>query len=59
MKAIFTLAAWAALAGGILYAAVNPDTGIVYQGPGSAIGVMLIGMGLCKHAHDRAKAGRA
>ncbi len=55
MKSIVTLAAWAAFAGVILYAAVNPHTGLVYQSPGAAIGVMLIGMGLCKHAQDRAR----
>ena len=53
MKAILTFVAWAVLAAIILYAAVNPETGIVFQSPGAAICVAVIGLGLCKHAHDR------
>jgi len=56
MKAILTFAAWAVLAGVILYAAVNPETGIVFQSPGAAICVAVIGLGLCKHAHDKQRA---
>ncbi len=56
MKTIVTFILWAALAGVILYAAVNPETGIVFQSPGTAVCVAIIGLGLCKHAHDRSKA---
>ena len=55
MKAIVTFTVWAALAAVILYAAVNPETGIVFQSPGAAVCVAIIGLGLCKHAHDRQK----
>ena len=56
MKTIVMLVAWAGLAGLILYAAVNPETGIVFQSPGTAGAVALIGLGLCKHAHDKQQA---
>ncbi len=55
MKAIVTIVTWTILAGVILYAAVNPETGIVFQSPGAAICVAIIGLGLCKHAHDKQK----
>lgn len=55
MKTILMLVAWTAIAGVILYAAVNPETGIVFQSPGMAGAVALIGLGLCKHAHDKQK----
>jgi len=56
MKAVVTFVAWAILASVILYAAVNPETGIVFQSPGTAGAVALIGLGLCKHAHDKQQA---
>lgn len=55
MKAIATFTVWAVLAAVILYAAVNPETGIVFQSPGAAVCVAIIGLGLCKHAHDSQK----
>ena len=55
MKSIAIIIAWAIAAAVILYAAVNPHNGIVWQSPMSALGVGLIGLGLCKHAHDKQK----
>ena len=56
MKSVLTCAAALALTAIVLYAAINPVNGIVFQSPTAAIGVGLIGLGLCKHAHDRRKA---
>lgn len=53
MKSIAIITCWAIAAGVILYAAVNPNNGIIWQSPMSAFGVGLIGLGLCKHAHDK------
>lgn len=60
MKSIFTLIAWVAPMLLIAWVAFNPETGLVFQSPTAAVGVGLIGLGLCKHVHDRqAKAGEA
>ncbi len=55
MKSFAIIACWAIAAGVILYAAINPHNGIVWQSPMSALGVVLIGAGLCKHAYDKQK----
>jgi hypothetical protein len=55
MKSIVIIIAWAIATAVILYAAINPHNGIVWQSPMSAIGVGLIGLGRCKHARDKQK----
>ncbi len=40
----------------VVYVAINPQWGIVYQSPTAALGVGLIGMGLMIEARKRRKA---
>jgi len=42
--------AWAFVAAVVLYAVVNPNSGVIHQGPLAPIGVGLIGLGICLHA---------
>lgn len=49
MKAILSTLAATALIGVIVFAMVNPHGGVVYQSPLMALGLGLIGLGLCKH----------
>jgi len=53
MKSMFTLIAWIAPMLLIAWVAFSPETGLVFQSPTAALGVGLIGLGLCKHVHDR------
>jgi hypothetical protein len=59
MKAILTLLGWGICTAVILYAVANPQTGILFENPSSVIGVSLIGLGLCKMAHERRAAENA
>lgn len=49
MKSFFVAMAWLIPMAVILYAAVNPTNGIVYQSPLAAVGIGLIGLGMMKH----------
>jgi hypothetical protein len=53
MKSILTVAAWTLVTLIIIYVAVNPQSGIIYTSPSAALGVGLIGMGLCMEARKR------
>ena len=53
MKAILLLIAWASLAAAVLYMTIHPQSGVIYQSPMTAIGLGLIGLGLCKHAREQ------
>ncbi|MEX2214584.1 MAG: hypothetical protein WD768_10675 [Phycisphaeraceae bacterium] len=59
MKTILSYLAWAVCAAIILFAVANPHNGIVYDSPMSVVGVTLIGLGLCKMAHERRAADNA
>ena len=53
MKATLKLLAWTFVALVILFAAVNPESGVVYQNPIATAGVGMIGLGLCLEARKR------
>jgi hypothetical protein len=50
MKTIFTCTAWLIVIVAILFAALNPSGGVLYQGTMSAVGLGLIGLGICIEA---------
>lgn len=56
MKSVLTLAAWLFVSVVIVYAAANPESGVIFQSPMAALGVGLIGLGLCKQTRDHLKA---
>lgn len=58
MKSIFVTLAWLTPIVVIAWVAFNPDTGLVFQSPTAALGVGLIGLGLCKHVRDREQPAR-
>ena len=53
MKPILTIVAWTFISLVIVYLAVNPDSGVIYASPTAALGVGLIGLGLCMEAKKR------
>ena len=53
MKPILIIAAWAFVSLVIVYAAVNPNSGVIHMSPTAALGVGLIGLGLCMEARKR------
>lgn len=50
MKTIFTYAAWLIVVGAILFATLNPNGGVLYQGGLSGVGFGLIGLGIWMEA---------
>lgn len=58
-KQIIKAVAWVFVLGVILYAALSPTGGVVFQGGWGAIGVGLIGLGLCKAVYDRRASAQA
>ena len=52
MKTCVQFAVWAFFVCVIVYAALSPDGGAVYQNPMTAVGLGLIGLGLIKQARD-------
>lgn len=56
MKSFLSLIAWLCIAAVIVYAAAQPGGGVVYQSPMGALGIGLIGMGLCKKLSQRRRA---
>lgn len=53
MKSFLSLIAWLCIAAVIVYAATQPDGGVVYQSPMGALGIGLIGLGMCKKMSRR------
>jgi len=53
MKKYFPLVLWAVMAVGILFLAVNPQTGVIYRSPITTLALGLIGLGLCLDAGRR------
>lgn len=53
MKQILQLVAWSTISLLIVYAAFNPVNGVAYQGPMAAIGIGMIGAGLCIEGRKR------
>jgi hypothetical protein len=53
MKTMMSLIAWTIAAVVIVYAAVAPDNGVIFQSPGAALAVGVIGLGLCLDAKQR------
>lgn len=47
MKSLAVLVLWGAFSAGVLYALLAPDSGLLFSSPGAALGVGLIGAGLC------------
>lgn len=50
MKTLLSFVLFACVASVIMYAVAHPDGGVIYQSPAAALGVGLIGLGLCKQA---------
>ena len=46
LNSSLTCVLWACVAGGVLYMLLAPDTGLLWRGPWSALGLGLIGAGL-------------
>lgn len=53
MKSALTLIAWAFVATVILFAAVNPNGGVAFQSPMAAIGLGMIGLGICMETRKK------
>ncbi|MCC7146597.1 MAG: hypothetical protein IT443_09140 [Phycisphaeraceae bacterium] len=53
MSTVTILIAWTLAAGVIVTLAVQPEGGVLYQGPLTVIGLGLIGAGLCIEARKR------
>lgn len=53
MKSFAQFAAWTFVSGIILFAALNPNSGVMFQNPGTALGLGLIGLGLCMEARKK------
>ena len=53
MKTFLAAGAWAIVAVAILYAALNPNGGLIDQGPVATLGLGLIGVGLFREARQR------
>jgi len=53
MKNTAQFVAWTFVAGIIVFAALNPATGVIFQSPGAAVGLGLIGLGLCMEARKK------
>lgn len=53
MKSLAQFTAWTFVAGIILFAALNPSNGVIFQSPGAAVGIGLIGLGMCMEARKK------
>ena len=54
MKQFTHITAWTLVTIIVTYAAVQPDTGVIYQSPLACLGLGLIGLGLCMESRKRA-----
>lgn len=59
MRTILKLAAWSFSASVVVFASVNAESGVVYQNPVVAMGLGMIGLGLCLDARKRALSQKA
>ena len=50
MKAILTFSAKAFVASFVLFAALNPNAGVIHQNAMTCLGLGLVGLGLCLEA---------
>lgn len=50
MNHALKLTGWAFATLVVLYAAINPEAGVLYENPGACVGLGLIGLGLAKTA---------
>ena len=53
MTSIVNLALWAIVIAVVLYAALHPQAGVIVDNPLGAVGLGLIGLGLCVDARRR------
>lgn len=53
MRTLGILLAWSVPVGVILYAALSPDGGVVFHSPMTALGIGMIGLGMCLEARRR------
>lgn len=58
MKTIVTLTVWVTVAVTVLYLVLRAENGLLDQGPWTILGLGLIGLGLCREAHQRITAVR-
>jgi hypothetical protein len=59
MKAFAHLLAWGFVVTVLIYAVVNPQSGLVYHSPGAMLSVGMIGLGLCIQARQKMRAQSA
>jgi hypothetical protein len=59
MKAPLKTAAWAVIGGTILHLALNPDSGVIFRSPATALALGMIGLGLCLEARKHANPAAA
>ena len=54
MKQFTHITAWTFVTTIVTYAAVQPDSGVIYQSPLACLGLGLIGLGLCMESRKHA-----
>jgi hypothetical protein len=59
LLAFVQLLLWCALAGVVIFGAVNPTWGLLWDNPGMCAAAALLGLGLCMDARQRASAPQA
>lgn len=57
MKAVLMVVTFAALMMVIIFALLEPESGVIYQAPLTPVAVGLIGLGLCRQALGGPNAG--
>jgi len=53
MRTVLSATAWTFVAAVVVYLAAGPGIGVAFKGPFGALGVGLIGLGLCLNASRR------
>ena len=53
MRARLNILAWGFATAAVIYAAVGPGMGVLYDNPLATVGFGLIGLGLCKEGRRR------
>jgi len=53
MKSFLATLALTALCAVVLISALHPERGVLFQSPGAALGLGLVGLGLCMEARKR------
>lgn len=57
MARLLAIALWCLIAGGVIYFAFHPETGLGQQGAWAAVGIGLVGAAVCQHASEPERSG--